>query len=297
MGQFLHQTGLRLLSSAQTTAFVCLAAALLPFIGLPFLWVGTVVMALYTLKHGWRASLFPLGAMILPGVCFSLTAGSLMWLQVLVPVLMVYAMAVMLQRANAWSLVIEVGVLIGVVMVCLIHLLVPDIGAWWSQIMTKVFQNTSLAKLMGLGKDTHLVNLQTFARFATGFQISGDLLLSGLNVLIASSWMRGLTGQRKQHNSWKKTSLSWTLLGLVGLLMMGALLGWPVAQDALPVPLIAVALVGFATLQALCARSRRSVKTWLLIVLTVIFSPYSLIALAVLAISDRFVNWRAQLRG
>lgn len=297
MSQFLHAQGLKLIGSAQRSAFVLLATAFLPFLGIPVLWVGMVVLALFTLEHGARASLFPLFALMLPGICFSISMGSVLWLQMLIPIILVFSLALLFRRTHSWSMLVEVSVLIAIVLVLIVHLIVPDVSAWWMRVIKTLFQNSSLAKLMGVDQSSHLVSIDQFSRLATGFQVSGDVLLGGMNVLIASFWLDGLHGVTRLRNGWKTLRISWALLGVTCLLGVAAALGSAFALDALPILAVVFALIGLSILRAVMPTfCKKKIRLWILLVLVFLTSPYSMIILFVIGLSDRFADWRSQFK-
>lgn len=67
----------------------------------------------------------------------------------LVSNMLVWVFAIVLRRYNNWNTVLEYAVLLGLVVIGLVHILYPDIQAWWATQLTRYFDKTT-AMVSGL---------------------------------------------------------------------------------------------------------------------------------------------------
>ncbi len=290
MARFLHRCASYVMRGRQQAVIVGLLFTIVPLLG----WVSNVIISLVTLRKGAKESAIVLLWVILPVVVVAgLGNPWIAWYNIVGGSLFGYLLALVLRQTQSWRKVLEVGMLLGLLAVLLVHLWVPHVDVLWE---------TQLGHYAALIKDqlNFTVNtgqLQSFIKFATGFQV----VFLWLGVLINLMLARGLQsmlynpGQLRPELEAVRLSV-WDVLVLL-LIVIASLQKLALAQDALPVVLLAFILAGLSVLHAVMRFKEGFFKGWFLVVygLLIVFFPYMAILLVAIALVDVCLDFRHRL--
>jgi hypothetical protein len=264
--------------------------AVIPLLG----WVSNVIISLVTLRKGAKEGIIVLLWVILPAVLiaglgnpwialYDIVGGSLFG----------YLLACILRQTQSWKRVLEVGMIVGLIVVLLAHLLIPDVRAWWLN---------QLSHYAVLLKDqVNLIvstdRLEFFAKFATGFQVAFLWLGVLINLVLARGLQSMLYNPSQLRPELEAVHLQkWDALILLAVLIASLQkISW--AQDALPIVLLAFILAGLSVVHAIVHARGGFFKGWFLIFygLLIIFFPYVAALLVIVAFADSCLDFRQRL--
>jgi hypothetical protein len=253
-------------------------------------WVSNAIVSLVTLRKGAKEGAIVLLWVILPAVVVSsLGNRGIILYGIIGGSLFSYVLALILRQTQSWKKVLTAILLIGLLAVLLVHLLMPDISTVWSN----QFDHYALLIKKQFNVAVNTVQLQFFARFATGFQAAFISLSALINLVLARGLQSMLYNPRQLRPELESIRLSkWQVLILLALLI-GSFLRIELAQDALPVVVFIFLLAGLSIFHAL-GHLKNLAKKWILLVyvLLVIFFPYLAAAFTLLAVVDSVANLR-----
>jgi hypothetical protein len=259
-----------------------------------FGWISNVIISLVTLRKGAKEGAIVALWVILPVVvAASLGNPWIVLYNIVGGSLFVYLLSLVLRQTQSWKKVLEVGIFLGLLVVLLVHLLIPDVQALWVKQLTHYA--LMIKTQFNFTVDTN--QLQLFTKFATGFQVA----LLSLGALVNLIFARGLQsilynpGQLRPEIEAVRLSQLDALVLLV--IAIAGLQKFALAQDALPVILLAFILAGLSVLHALAHLKDRLFKGWFLLFygLLIVFFPYLAILLVVVAITDSYLDFRHRL--
>ena len=283
------------------TAFVL---AFIPLIG----GVSILIAALVTLrKNVYEGALVFLAASIplvihyvfLPGEA---TAGMLLGLVELALLgnLLVWVFAVILRRYGQWNFLLETALLVGVIGVGIVHGLCSDVPGWWQKQLTVYFSKTlDMADVLktdsGAGlQDVQAQVIQMAKYYATGFLAASILLNALLQLAIARWWQAVIFNPGGLRDELVQIRLSHITGGLFVVVMLLGYFKNTLALDILPVVYAIFAAAGLSLVHCLMGKIAKGSWFWLMLVyLGVIWLfPFSLVALAIMALFDTWLNFR-----
>lgn len=212
--------------------------------------------------------------------------------------ILVWLFAVLLRQYNNWSLILELSILLGVIVVGAVHFFNPAIQNWWGTQLMAYFTKAT-AMMNGLPNADIKIQLQAvdmLKPYATGLVIT-SLLCNGLLQLALARWWQatlfapGTLRQELYHIRFGY---------VVGVLFVAVLLlsVWNNATvlDMRPVFYGLFFIAGLSLVHCLLASAKYS-WFWLVLVyiaLIVLF-PKSAMALAMLALLDVLLDLRRRL--
>ncbi|MEE9452579.1 MAG: hypothetical protein V3V61_07480 [Gammaproteobacteria bacterium] len=284
-----------ILRGRREAVLVALIATLAPFLA----WLGTVVMCFITLRKGAKEGFLILLWLALPSVIIGLSykSGFFIIQSVLFNGLFIWCLALTLRSTAAWSTVVELVVLLGVVAVVVINLYLGDSQQYWlaffQQYMT-LFDN-----LLSSPADSQAIMplIVILTKYMTGIKVS-SMLLSGLISLGFARWLQSVRFNPGGLSQELRTvRLSWVSIGFLIIVLIGAYAQISYAYDLLLVLVLPCFLVG-VSLAHFFADLTKHTKLLLFTfygVLIVLFlqSVSGLISLLMLiAVADTAVNMR-----
>lgn len=282
--------------AAVATAVLSVAAMMLP----PLNYLASGVIALTTLRMGPREGAKVVTATL---IVFALLAGFLLgqlWIAGLIllsswlPVFLV-TLALGYTRSFATALLSASGV--GLFIVVLMHLFIPDLTGWWQQ-MIEPFM-TALSEQPGWKMDQsqtqQLVN--SLSGMMTGFIAAGVSINAVVGLVIGRAWQSKLYNPGAFGNEFRQLSLGKPAAIFTAVLIVLALT--PVRDvmsllvDCLPVMLVAFGIQGLAIVHGIVNLRQKS-SAWLvtMYVLLVIMLPQMAMMLATLGVLDQWFNFR-----
>jgi len=271
--------------------FMALLFSILPLFG----WVGVVIIGLVTLcKGAWEGLLVLLWA-ALPAVVVAVL-GSRMPLisNVLCGSLLVWFLALVLRRYASWALVLETAIIIGVLVVFLAHLFVPDLQAWWHTQLFNAMQTFAKMAHVALKTDQVKPLSLSLSYYATGVQAIFFLFSAFVELLLARVLQSRLYRPGGWKQEWVSLRLSYMMASACMICLLLAAFGPSIFKDIVPLLLFPFLIAGISLGHGLLSHYSGSV-IWLfyilIVVATVVF-PVVLGIFIIAALTDSFVDFR-----
>ncbi len=285
----LHRFASYVMRGRRQAVIVGLLFTILPLFG----WVSNVIVALITLRKGAKEGAIVLLWIILPAVVVAGLGNRLIILYGIIGgSLFTYVLALVLRRTQSWKTVLTAILLLGLLAVVLVHCWIPNITEIW----VNQFDHYALLVKNQFNVAVNTAHLNSFAKFATGFQIAFISLSVLINLILARGFQSMLYNPGQLRPELKSVRLSlWEVLAFIGIGVL-SFLGIVMAQDALPVAGLIFALAGLSVFHAL-ADLRNVANKWIFLfyVLLAVFFPYVAAALILFAIIDSVFNLRYRL--
>jgi hypothetical protein len=298
--KYLLQHRRRALAITFLTTFVPFLGVLsIVIAGFFTLYVGALEGAIFTL-----AASLPYLVSLLTGLYGEKTAELpfLLWSAISIAIacnVLTWAFAVMLRRGASLSLVLQVGALLGILVISLIHLFYPAIADWWEVQLRGYFNQTSpmIGSLLKGARSPAEAQAEMIAvsqHYATGFMAVAILINSVLQLLVAVWWQAkvfspGLLGKELRH-----IRLSQQAAGLFVLSLVLSYLDNRVVLDMMPVVYVLFCVAGLSLVHYSFAVTGS--KGWFLLALfyiVLVWSfPVSLFLMAMLALCDAWFDLR-----
>ena len=278
--------------------------------------LGILYAALVTLRKGVAEGAVMTTAATLPYVVTFLLASHdsnalpiVLWTTVGVAVtsnLLTWIFAVMLYRQMAWSGILQVAALIGVLAISIIHLADPNIADWWSAQLTSYY--TQAATVVSdvlqqngapVPSEAQLDTIKITKFYATGMSAAIVLLNAILQLMVARWWqsvlfMPGIL--RKELHNIRLSQLAGVLFILS---LVFAYIGNSAVLDMMPVVYLLFTGAGLSVIHyffALMVSPTRWFWIAVLYVTLIIAMPTSMIVIAMVALLDIWLDLRRKLR-
>lgn len=282
--------------AAVATAILSVAAMMLP----PLNYLASGVIALTTLRMGPREGARVVTATL---IVFALLAGFLLgqlWIAGLIllsswlPVFLV-TLALGYTRSFATALLSASGV--GLLIVVLMHLFIPDVTGWWQQIIEPFM--TTVSEQPGWQLDQTQTDQLTssLSGMMTGLIAAGVSINAVVGLIIGRAWQSKLYNPGAFGTEFRQLSLGKPVAMFMAVLMVLALTPisgtWSLLVDCLAVMLVAFGIQGLAIVHGIVALREKS-KAWLvtMYVLLIIMLPQMVMMLATLGVLDQWFNFR-----
>ncbi|WP_036314496.1 DUF2232 domain-containing protein [Methylophaga thiooxydans] len=282
--------------AAIATAILSVAAMMLP----PLNYLASGVIALTTLRMGPREGARVVTATL---IVFALLAGFLLgqlWVAGLIllsswlPVFLA-TLALGYTRSFATALLSATGV--GLFIVVLMHLLIPDVTGWWQQIIEPFMATVSEQPGWQLDQVQTQQLTSRLSGMMTGLIAAGVSINAVVGLIIGRAWQSKLYNPGAFGNEFRQLSLGKPVAMFTAVLMILALTPisgtWSLLVDCLAVMLVAFGIQGLAIVHAIVVARDKS-KAWLvtMYVLLVIMLPQMVMMLATLGVLDQWFNFR-----
>jgi hypothetical protein len=285
-----------------------LAAFLLAFIPLIGAGASILVAALVTLRKGAFEGTLVLIASLVPFVVsYAISepaAGGqlLIAMETLIAInILTWLLALVLRRYANWSLVIEVAALAGMILVGSVHLLFPDIQAWWGTQLTASFSKAAVV-LGQLSDDPSASKAMTadlvanLQRYVTGFVVVSVMFNALLQLILARWWQAVIFNPGELRKELHQIRLSYVSVLVFAAVGMLGYLGSNLCLDFLPVLIAAFCAAGLSLIHRLVI-SNRAGWFWLSIVyFSIMFVvPLGIVLVAIVGLFDSLLDVRKQL--
>ncbi|WP_417535246.1 DUF2232 domain-containing protein [Methylophaga sp.] len=284
--------------AAATTAVLSALAIIFP----PLNYLSSGVISLTTLRMGPREGVRVILATL---AVFALLAGFLvgqLWVAGLVLLtswLPVYLVTLVLGYTRSFALSLLTASGLGILVVLLMHVFIPDTASWWQQMLRPFIDNLSQQPSWQLNAaQTEQVSIR-LSGLMTGLVAAGVCLNAILGIIIGRAWQSQLYNpgafgtEFKQLRLGKAPAVFTAVLMALALTTFGRYVPW--LMDCLPVMLVVFGIQGLAIVHAIVTIKQKS-KAWLIIiyVLLVIMLPQMVMILASLGVIDQWFNLRAR---
>lgn len=282
------------------------ALSLVPLFGAS---IGILVAAFVTLRKGALDGTFVLCATIVPYLLnYMLSSESMQSQAVMIATVTIIAiniltwlLALILRRYSNWSLVIEVSMLTGIVLICLIHLVFPEIQIWWTKQLTAYFNKTASMleqfKPEGAASSEEMQTsiVASVKHYITGFVIASIIINAFLQLIIARWWQAIIFnpgGLRKELYQIRLSYISAAVfIAVLGLAYMGNTFG----LDMMPVMITAFCAAGLSLIHCRLAINKAGWFWLMLVYLGIIFIfPMGIVLVAIMGLLDSLFNMRQQ---
>ncbi len=291
LAAFIMQGRMQAIAVAATSLMLAL---LLP----PLSLLSAAVVALMTLRMGWREGLNALlaaalaagllGAIVLGNFVFPALYGLILWLPM-------WAVALLLRQSRDLGLTLELMTCLGVAAVLLAYSVHPDPAGFWFDRMQLLFGH--LWSQAGLDPQSLQAQIQVVARYMTGVMAAGMVSSLVLSLLWARWWQAVLYnpgGFREEFLGLRLHSpLAYFTLALTAVaLVFGGQWQEGLVNGLLVLFVLYVAL-GTAILHAIL--TARGQKWWLYgMYFLMLFIPHVFLPIALVGFLDTWFDWRAR---
>ena len=284
--------------AAATTAVLSALAIIFP----PLNYLSSGVISLTTLRMGPREGVRVILATL---AVFALLAGFLvgqLWVAGLVLLtswLPVYLVTLVLGYTRSFALSLLTASGLGILVVLLMHVFIPDTASWWQQMLRPFIDNLSQQPSWQLNAaQTEQVSIR-LSGLMTGLVAAGVCLNAILGIIIGRAWQSQLYNpgafgtEFKQLRLGKAPAVFTAVLMALALTTFGRYVPW--LMDCLPVMLVVFGIQGLSIVHAIVTIKQKS-KAWLITiyVLLVIMLPQMVMILASLGVIDQWFNLRAR---
>lgn len=263
----------------------------------PFFFVGTVVMALVTLRMGAMEGLLLLVCASLPDVVqFSNDHNILHLLQLSFSTGLIYALALILRHWQSWNITLLCAAFLGITTVIIIHATFADVNIWWRHELTSALQQFSQEfGIVISGNKQKIVTVLSF--LATGLLTAKVILTDILQLLFArllQSMLFNPGGLRKELNC---LHVHYAGVIALGACIVAALAHSLIAVDILPVVFLPFFLVGLYLVHSI-VEHRKHLVFWLILIyaLLLLCFLYIACALVLLGLLDSCYDLRQRMR-
>ncbi|WP_438970203.1 DUF2232 domain-containing protein, partial [Methylophaga sp.] len=186
---------------------------------------------------------------------------------------------------------------VGLLIVVLMHLFIPDLSGWWQQ-MLEPFMN-SLTEQPGwqMGQTETQQLFENWSAMMTGFVAAGVSVNAIVGLIIGRAWQSNLYNPGAFGEEFRQVSLGKPAAIFTAVLMILTLTpvrdSMSLLADCLPVMLVAFGVQGVAIVHAF-VNARQKSSAWLvtMYVLLVIMLPQMVMMLATLGVLDQWFNFR-----
>lgn len=276
-------------------AWAALLFALLPFVGIPTGWISAVIVAFITLRLGARSGLLVLCWSALPAAAlYYWQQPALLVNMVILHNGLVWVLALVLRHYRSWSLVLEVGALLGVFAVIIVHALSPDISQWWMKHFQEYITNMSDEIKMSPERINQTIAL--VSKFATGVTATFLLLANLFSLFFARWWQAVMFNPGGLGSECKEIRMGYIASMIFLVAIISSLLGSNIALDSLPIVILPFSLAAISLVHKLLAQHKAKVGLLVMMYgLLFFFTPYIAVMLAILALVDSLFDLRKYL--
>lgn len=277
---------------------VAATALMLSLLFPPLSLLAAAVVALVTLRLGWREGLNTLlaaslaagllGAVVLGNFIFPAAYGLLLWLPV-------WGAALFLRLSRDLGLTLALLTVIGMAGVILVYAVMNDPADFWYQRLQAVFG--PVWRQAGVDVALWQPQLVTMARYMTGIMAAGMVSSLALS-LIWGRWWQALLynpgGFRQEFLTLRlRPSLAWFTFALV---VLGAFVDGKLHEVLVNVGIVLFVLYVFAGVAVLHAiLAARGMRGWLYgLYILMALVPHIFLPLALVGLSDAWFDWRGR---
>lgn len=268
----------------------------IPFLG----WIGVGIMALITLRQGWREGAMVLLWLALPDVVIAYSGQPIVLLfDFVLNSCMVYALALVLRKTGSYKILLRLVAILGVLIVVAVHGYFPNIEQWWNAELSNYF--TKFNDEFNLAIQPADLKLWTawMAKFATGVQ-TAIIFMVDLLMLAFGCYMQAMLSKVSNTASFwhglRNLRANFVDVIVLVVFLLGLTTGYSVAFDLLPVIVMPFLLIGLSLVHAILAPPKWG---WLALttfyLLWVVFFSYVSAVLLILVIADTGINFRKRI--
>ncbi len=279
--------------NAALVAFVCI---MLSFVGIPGEILASIIIAFITMKKGYQSGAVVLAFVALPAVAFLLhkqiSPFDFMFLQCVV----VWLLAILFRQYHSWSLNFEVMAVVGVVVLFVFHLFVPDTAQFWMNIILELVKNLNVDVNANINVDDMASVLQPFSHYLTGLLLFVVSSMLFLELLVARRWDLRTQQQPALFNQeFINIHIGYVAAGLLCLTVVGVLCDVNIARDGLFILLLPFMFGGLSYIHYIAKKHHSMIFLLIVLYISLFISFTSIITVLLLALIgflDSLCNFR-----
>jgi hypothetical protein len=291
----MRELGKYLIAKPRNAGIIAFLCTLLPLIYLPGAFLSGIIVAIVTLGRGAKAGLIVVAWVAIPAVSMLFLRRVSDYDAVLLHALLIWGFALFLLQQKSWRELFEFVAVIGVIVVVLVHLLMPNIQAWWLEHLRQFMTQMSKTYNLQISKDQLQEIVQRLSVMATGAIVLAFFLESILQVAIGRFWQLSIDKRRTLLDEFSLIHFGRKAALILIAAFLGVLLKSSVMIDIFPLVLLPFLAAGLSIMH-LYAKNNRGISVLLFIIYVCFFllPILSVVALAGLGFVDCFVNFRQQ---
>lgn len=295
----MRKLGAFLLANNRNAIIVAFISALLPLLHLPGGFIAAVVIGFVTLQKGGKAGAAVLAWVALPAIALLYLHSVGTFDVLLLRCTLVWIFAMLLRAHRSWPLVLEVAVLFGGLIVLGMHWMIPDVRAFWMQLMTRFFTETGLSAAWQNGPGEVSRMVRQLAPIATGVFTALSLMLSIVQLVVARWWQAALFNPGGFRREFIQIRFSRTVAVLALALLGGVALNVPVIVDIFPLVLLPFMMAGLSLMHYWVGKHGQALLLLLIFVYValIIAMFYMVILLALIGFIDSWYDFRRKMAG
>ncbi len=284
---------------------VAFVLSLIPLFGAS---LGILVAAFVTLLRGAFEGTLVLCATVAPfilsyALSFDATQSQMMMVATATIVainVLTWLLALVLRCYSSWSRVVGVSVLVGILLVCIIHLMFPGVQDWSGAQLT-AYMNKTATMLQQLAptdvsarQDVQAASMIAAMKpYITGFVVASILLNALVQLVITRWWQAIIFNPGELRKELYRIRLDYLLAGVFIAVLALAYVNNAYAMDMLPVMVVGFAAAGLSLVHAILKASRAGFFWLILVYLAVIFIfPAGIVLVAMAGLLDSFFDIR-----
>jgi hypothetical protein len=292
---------------AMGTAFAC---AFIPLVGS----VSILIAGLVTLRKGVQEGALVLVAATLPLLIsyvglpvessgdYTVSPTDAVVIIVIINVL-TWVYAVALRRFSSWSLVLQFAGLVSIVAVVTVHVVYPDVQAWWQNWLTNYFSNIEQATGQMTAQDVKtnhgmIANVVTgIAPYATGIVAMALSFYALLELLLSRWWQSAMFNPGGLQKELLEIRMSYAAGALFVLGMLVSYWGgYSLVVDVMPTLYLVFGMAGLSLLHFI-AKVRKVNWVWMgLFYIGISLAPMAILLVAMIALLDTWIDFRKRLQ-
>lgn len=289
----MRELGKYLITKPRNAGIIAFLCTLLPLIYLPGAFLSGIIVAIVTLGRGAKAGLIVVAWVAIPAISLLFLRRVSDYDAVLLHALLIWGFAFFLLQQKSWGELFEFIAVIGVIVVVLVHLLMPNIQAWWLEHLRQFMTQMSKTYNLQITKGQMQEIVQKLSVMATGAIVLAFFLESVLQVAIGRFWQLSIDKRQTLLEEFSQIHFGPKAALLLIAAFLGVLLKSPLITDIFPLVLLPFLAAGLSIMH-LYAKNNRGISVLLFVVYVCFFllPILSVVALAGLGFVDCFVNCR-----
>jgi hypothetical protein len=259
-------------------------------------------VALITLRKGWTggSSVFllsgiaiaVLGGLLFGGYLFMLGYGLVLWIPV-------WLISIVLRESGRIELTVEAAALLGVVVVLTVYAAVSDPAGLWQSRVDQILEPLIEQAAADFDAALLMERIGRISHYMTGIMVCGTLVSVLLGLFLGRWWQAALFnpgGFGREFLALRPHG--WIAWGSVGMVVAAMFAGGGVSEVAwnMVLPMFVLfTMVGVAVLHTAIAYSKAKRVLLILMYFTMLFIPHVLLLIAVVGLTDTWIDWRARV--
>lgn len=283
-------------ANANTSSVYVLTLSSLSMLGVPVMWLAGVIVSFYILEKESSSHSLIIFAAILPIVLtFFFLEDVVLWQvfwQVLLFLGLIIVLSYVLRSYSSWTILLQFAGIFCAAAIIALYIIYPAIDAWWYERLSSFFDPADLAQAN--------VNIESYAKYATGMQSVTVLISVIFNIIIARVWQAGIYDKvLKVKKELLAAKATYTSLLVISLLVIASIYKVNWGLDALIAILAPIFFVGASLfhnlLQTHCKKKNRALIATMFYIMNLMLFPYLPLLVISVGILDCMIDLRQKI--